>query len=211
MPKTVAKSDLLFTVLGLVGVATIALPFTWGESPLGVVRARYEAWPYLLLAAPFFVSILISLASVRVIIFGRLSGTETVLAWLAAAGGACAPLVFLGLVLSSRPPPAGWHYTAFVTAPPVLAVAAVATLILAARTGVAKLWPLAVTAMQCTYVVNAALCLFLFWPAWQIGAYLTLATALVYVAHVVMIVWRAFGGRAKIATGHAPSTTGGST
>lgn len=44
--------------------------------------------------------------------------------------------------------------------------------------------------MQTAYVANALLCLIGFWPEWQIGAKLTLATVMVYVTQVLFVVLR---------------------
>jgi hypothetical protein len=59
-------AHLLFTLLGMAGIAGLFLPLTWDVSPLEAVPTP-EFWR---LAAPFFLAVLASAASIRWIISG---------------------------------------------------------------------------------------------------------------------------------------------
>ena len=209
-----SKLDLVLIGLWLVGVATIVLPFTSGYSPLKVVLESFSAsgiWPFLFLGGPFFLAMLVFYVSLRAIVGGRISRAESACAWIAAGGAACGTLFFLVMLLTDRSP-FDWRELATVAATSVVTIVAVGTIVWAARRP-GERSRRAVMAMQWAYVSNATFCLLAFWPAWQAGAYLTLATVLVYLTHIATMLWRAPGRRAMIAPGQGQvsHSTGGTT
>lgn len=235
MPRYASKPDLLFAMFGLVGISTIVLPFYENVSPLIVIGEWYhDLVPgpglfslafYAPVAAPFFLSILISIASLRVGVVGRLSKFEAGCAWVAAPLATAGTLWFAirFLWFAQEAVRRGdlpklvrdWADLVLLTLAPVAIVVGIVMIARAAKRRTIPHPLLAVTAMQWTYIANAAF-LEAVWPGWrgwlggyQIGAYLTLATVLVYGAHIATALWHASGHRAKIAVGEVPSTTGG--
>jgi len=223
MAKPVSKSDLLFAVLGLVGVSTIVLPFF--DSPLGSIsplamllfmisgvvptEALWLAGTVLAL----FLTVLISAISLRLAVFGHLSRTESVCAWLGTAWAACAPTILIAgaafqktsLLATSR------EVTGVSIAQTTIIIGAAAIAWSRSRREVAPA-RLSVMAMQFAYVADALLYLVLIpREEWAVGAYLALTTVFIYLAHIGTALWHASGRRAKITTGEVPSMTGGST
>ena len=83
----------VLTLLGLLGIQAVFLPFTYDASPARGALDR-DVWR---IAAPFFLSLLISSASLRWVLAGRLSPPERLIAYL--LSGATA-LVTLSVVIT---------------------------------------------------------------------------------------------------------------
>lgn len=179
------------TAIGLVGMVTPFLPFTDDTSPLEAVEAVVDPndmffW-FFLLSGPFFLAILVSIASIRLMVFGEPSRSELVIAYCSAIIMACMLLFFTIRTISESPPStlSDWLWVAFPLPPIALGSALI---VRSWRLGVPS-GLIAVTAMQLAYVANALLCLCAFWGDWKIGAILTLVTAAVYVGQALCLVF----------------------
>ena len=187
--------QLLLTVVGLVGIAALFLPFTEGVSPADVVLAYFRGedtatiWK---LAVPFFLSVLVSSASLRWIVSGTLSRPERMIAHFVSVAIAS---MTLSLYWDDVTWPSNIREWLALATP-------VSTLILGVYI-VIRSWRMpslrelsALMSMQVAYLANCLLCLISFVGGWQIGAYFALVTAVVYSAQIaVMFVQRGAGQR----------------
>jgi hypothetical protein len=170
------------TAFALVGIVTPFLPFTYDVSPLAAVAA--VAYPHsddfwlCLLGSPFFLAILVSIASIRLMVFGKSSRSELAVAYCVSIIMACATLFFTIRNISESWPSTLHDW--FSLALPWAAIALGSALIVRSWLLRVPSGLIAVTTMQSAYVANALLCLFGFWPDWQIGAIVTLLTVSVY-------------------------------
>lgn len=178
--------------LGLVGMATPFLPFKYDVSPLGaaaqVVNPHSDFFWLFLVGSPFFLAILVSIASIRLMVLGKSTRSELAIAYCSSIIMACATL-FLMIAQGIS----DWPFTLhdwLSLALPCATIALGCTLVV--RSWRLRVPPglIAVTAMQSAYVANALLCLLSYWPDWQIGAICTLLTVLAYVGQALLLVLR---------------------
>lgn len=168
---------------GLTGIVALFLPFTEGVSPVDAALSYF--WK---IATPFFLSILISGASIRWAVSRSLSRVERWVAYMLSCASAFATLFFVFLSLNWWPSNAqDWVSRALPV--PVLALGAFAV-IRNARFGMLPDLS-AVMAMQVAYLANSLLCLVGFWGdwggGWQIGAYFVLVASVIYLVQIVLI------------------------
>jgi hypothetical protein len=171
-------SLLLLTVSGTAGIAALFLPFTWGVSPASAVFAM----AYWQLAIPFFLSVLVSAASVRWMISGLPSRPERAIAYVASSMMAFSTL---SLYLDIDAWPSGMQEWLSMTIPLLTLLLGVYVVIKNLRNKGPKEVS-AVMAMQIAYLSNALLCLIGFFGEWQIGAYFVLVTSIVYLLQIVL-------------------------
>jgi len=169
---------------GLTGIVALFLPFTWGVSPVDAALSR-GFWK---IATPFFLSILISGASIRWAVSRSLSRVERWVAYMLSCASAFATLFFV--FLPSNPWPSNaQEWGAWGLPVPVLALGAFAV-IRNARFGMLPDLS-AVMAMQAAYLANSLFCLVAFWGdwggGWQIGAYFVLVASVIYLVQIVLI------------------------
>jgi hypothetical protein len=183
-----SRSQVLITALGSAGVLLIFLPFTWSTSPLSaVIRGRSaNIWQ---LGLPFFLAILVTVASIRRLVSGRWSRSETIVDYITALIMMCVTLSLYGRNLGWPIDLANleWPQSTreqFAMSIPLLSVIIGVPLILRnRRRGLPEGWN-AVVSMQIAYFANGLLCLLAFIGDWQIGAYLTLFTIMVYLIQI---------------------------
>jgi hypothetical protein len=163
------------TAFGLIGMVTPFFPFTYDVSPLRAVEAVGNSRDFglFLLGSPFFLAILVSIASIRLMVLGKCSRSELAIAYYSTIIMACATLFFTIGTLSAPPSTLhDWFSVAFPWATIALGSAIVVrSWLMCVSSGL-----IAVIAMQLVYVANALICLVSFWPSWQIGAVVTLVT-----------------------------------
>ena len=183
------------TIAGLSGIASIFLAFTpgflpsstpglfEGVSPLDVVvELRGDLYNiFFLLGAPFFLSVIISAFIIRWSLSGRFSLLEQVIIYLIG-------LLMMAVVISTNfrvSSNSGAMMTVIFSAS--FLIAGIFLVIRNHRLG--KFKNLGSTMlMQTAYLSNGMLCLIGFWKeGWQIGAYFTLVTVIVYAVQMVWI------------------------
>lgn len=200
--------------LSAIGIVSIFLPFTRKVAPFDLIvldAPQILAWRLpnprdiwlILLASPFWLAVPISAASFKRLWTGRLSRV----AWLTSYGlgliMACATLGFVGLALTEKALPTDApleEYLALFSPQEYLAlllplfilVFGAAWVIRNRRRGLLLHALNAVIAMQVAYIANGFLCLTLFQDDWKSGAYITLATVVVYLAHITFVSSRRF-------------------
>lgn len=175
---------MLLTILGLIGIPVLFLPFTFSVSPFKAVSGHGygDLWR---LGLPFFLAILISFGFVRWRFFGKLTQTEGVIGYMAGLGSAC---VTFSLYFDAGGPPwaRSFREAVAVGSPFIVTVLAIWRVWRNRRMGV----PMAVCSLIClqaAYLANSVFCLVGFYGGWQIGAWLTLAVSMVYVVQVFLI------------------------
>ena len=163
-------------VLAIPSIVLLFLPYASGVSPWMTVST--ESWRgFSLLGGPFFLSIPILVAQVRVLLKRHFSKGERVtyrlLACAALAAGS--PLLVGGFSKENILPIASWS---------IPCAAAVGMIILSAR----KLTPEAATtlALRAAWLPNAILCAIGYWDGWQIGAYLAALTIVLYTVEITL-------------------------
>jgi hypothetical protein len=169
-------------ILRIPSIVLLFLPYTSGESPWTTVSGKEWAWPFALLGGPFFLSIPILVAQVRVLLKRPFSKGERATYRLLAGAALAAGLAFLGDGIRTQgfskeniPPIASWS---------IPCAAAVGLMILSAR----KLPPEAATtlALRAAWVPNVILCEFGFLSNWQIGASLAAFTIVLYTVGIAV-------------------------
>ena len=179
-------NHVLLGLLGLMGIATVFLPFRYKVPPV-VGLLMSDVW---LLASPFLLAIVISVMSIHWIISGRLSWTEIVVARFLSS--AMVLVIVFGYFANSFRLPFESHMLPPLIIPFFTLTTGGMLLFRCCHKGT----PPAVSAlvsMHTVYVANALLCLFGFlrtwpWQVWQIGAYCTQATCLIYIVHISILV-----------------------
>jgi uncharacterized membrane protein (DUF2068 family) len=168
-------SLLLLTVGGTAGIAALFLPVLTAAS---LVNSFTELW---FLVIPFFLPVLVSVASARWMISGLLSRPERAFAYVAGSLMAFVTLFFsIDLLwLSSFD---GW----------LMAIIPVLTLLFGVYVVIKNLRNKgpkevsAVMAMQIAYISYALLRLIPIFGYWQIGAYFVVVTSGVYLTQIVL-------------------------
>jgi hypothetical protein len=185
-PVTRSRLQIGIAALGSIGILTPFLPFTSSTSPLRVIvfLPSTTSLDYAPIALPFFLAILILIAHARVIVAGRFSRTEVIIAYGSSIIMAFATLAFTIRALISGPPSASaWPILAL----PWITIAFGIALVRWCRRRSLPSALAALTAMQCAYIANAFFCLAAFWPHWQAGAFVTAVTVAIYAAHVALV------------------------
>jgi len=183
------------TIAGLSGIASIFLSFVWGLSAMDAVgdilkEQRVGNIGFFLFGIPFLSSVVISASIIRWNLSGRLSLLEQVITYL--IGFSMVVVVFIkyfrflyALLFGSRV-----HELSEII-PLVFSVAfLIAGVFLVIRNHrLGKFKNLSsIMLMQIAYLSNGMLHLIGFWKGgWQIGAYFTLVTMIVYAAQMVWI------------------------
>ncbi len=205
--------QLCLVALTTIGIASIFLPFTRSVAPFDVIVLnepgvlagqlpnRHDVL-LILLTSPFWLAIPITLASLKRLLAGRLSRVAWFTSYTLALIMGSATLGFVGLGLSGKTLPKDWSlekYLAVFSPQEHIVLLPVTILILGAgwvirnRRRQLLLHSLnAVIAMQVVYIANGVLCLALFQDDWKSGAYVTLATVVVYLAHIAFVSSRRF-------------------
>lgn len=170
---------LLLTLVGMIGIAGLFLPFTEGVSP---VAAALDG-AFWKLALPFFLAILASAASIRWVISGSFSGLEWAIAYVVSAS-------MVGVTLSVSFPfesrPANIQEWVATLSPYAIVALGLYFLIRNSRIGSSREFN-PVLAIQIAYLANAALCLMGFFGDWQLGAYCALVAVLAFALQIVLV------------------------
>ena len=170
--------QLLLTLVGMIGIAGLFLPFTYRVSPLDAALVG-DFWR---LALPFFLTVLASAASIRWVISGSFSGGERAIAYVISVSVA-------GLTLSMSFPFYGrpgniQEWLTMLCPYPVLALG-LYSLIRNSRMGPSREFN-PVLAIQVAYLSNTVMCLIASFGDWEKGAYCTLVAALAFVLQIVL-------------------------
>ena len=173
-------------ILLIPSIALLFLPYTSGVSPWWTVSAK-DGWlnwdfgPLALLGGPFFLSIPILIAQIRVLLKRPCSKGERVTYRLLAGAALAAGLAILGKGFRTE----GFSKEAllFSSIWSIPCAAAVWTMFLSAR----KLRPEESTTvmLQAAWLPNAIWCAIGFRP-WQIGAYLAAFTIVLYTVEIAL-------------------------
>jgi FtsH-binding integral membrane protein len=173
-------------LVALPALASIALTFTWGESPLSVevdylrqaAAGGYASdWPLGFLAATFFLAIPIFTWRVRTLISPSITKPERALAMSLALVAASLTIVLQILLLSDAPQN-------------IVAALAIATPSLVLVTGAIVIFrrrrrpDIGLMAMIVAYTANAAMALIAFSDDPRVGWYVTLAAVILFALQV---------------------------
>ena len=175
------KIPLILTVAGTAGIPAIFLAFTWNTSPWSAALDK-NLWR---IAWPFFLPILISITSLRWHTSMKLSQPERVIAYLVSTAMVCVTLS--GYVMQYGLPNKFKEWIGFFF--PFIILAIAFFILLRTQQNAAFKPYRAIITMQTAYLANSLLCLSAFWGAWQIGAYCSLVTTIVYLIQIAYV-WR---------------------
>jgi hypothetical protein len=176
------------TIAGLSGIASIFLPFTYGISPFKAFLELFkdsllfqDIW---ILGFPFMLSVVISASVIRWILSGWSSLLEQVITYL--IGISMNVFVIRTIFDSFYGYSSGLGEMMSVI---FLASSLITGIFLVVRNHrIGKLKNLSpIMLMQTAYLGNGMFCLIEYWDDWQIGAYLTLMTVIVYAAQMAWI------------------------
>jgi hypothetical protein len=175
-------------ILAIPSIVLLFLPYTFGVSPWATVSGKQglfgETWVFALLGGPFFLSIPILIAQVRVLLKRPFSKGERTSYRLLAYAALAAGLAYLGLgIRDSGLSKGDIPWVAIYLIP---YAAAVWMMILSAR----KLNPDDATTvtLQAAWLPNAIWCAISFRGDWQIGAYLAAFTIVLYTLEITLSV-----------------------
>jgi hypothetical protein len=171
--------QVLLAILGLAGIILIPLPFTQGETHLSQFESGlFKTWQ---LGLPSFLAVLATHFTIRWIISGRLSGFESAVGYLAGVVSALVTMSWC-LRISSE-----YHMNMWpLFIPPVTLIAGGYAVFGNWRKGLphglnAWVW------LQVAYLANCLFCLVIFGGELQVGGYLALLTAIVYVIQIILL------------------------
>jgi len=180
------KVHLFLAIAGLTGVVSLFIPFTWDVSPMKALLDK-DFWK---LAAPFFLTILISIASFRWLITGSFSrGWQTIGYFISAVSA----IITISFFFTGGASPSEFMEWIALAVAVVVLLAGSWLVIAKSRKQIAEGYcPL--IALQVAYLANCLMCLVLFRPeynslfgySWQIGAWLSLATAMIYMFQIYL-------------------------
>jgi hypothetical protein len=180
------RIQLLLTIAGGIGIFAIILPFTWDVSPFAAATASRgellakDLWRP---AMPFFLPALITIASLRWLISGTLSRSERMIVYVMSAASVCITLSFIVN-------PSGWPTDLIewlIMVIPLVTFGFGIISLLRTRYNVMLKPFRAIMSMQVAYLANCLLCLSAFFGQWQIGAYCSLVTAIVYLIQMILV------------------------
>jgi hypothetical protein len=180
------KVHLWITLAGLTGIVSLFLPFTWSVSPMKALLDK-DIWK---LAAPFFLSIPIIIASLRWFITGSFSRSWQTIGYVTSAGSAIITVSFF--FTGGAFPSEFREWFALAVAVFVLLAGNLLVIMKLRKHAEEGYCPL--IALQVAYLANCLMCLVLFRPeysslfgfSWQIGAWFSLATALIYLLQIYL-------------------------
>jgi uncharacterized membrane protein (DUF373 family) len=180
------KVHLWLTLAGLTGIVSLFLPFTLSVSPMQALQEK-DFWK---LAAPFFLSVLISLAVLRWLITSSFSRSWQAIGYIISAGSAFITISFF--FTGSISPSEFMEWIAFAAA--VVVILASSWLVIAKLRKQLAGGYCPLIALQVAYLANCLMCLVLFRPenssmfgfSWQIGAWFSLATAVIYLLQIYL-------------------------
>lgn len=181
------KIQLLLTAIGVAGIPASVLPFAYNYSPLSVAWSQdmflRDMWR---LSWPFFLPVLITIATVRWIILNKHSKAEIIAGYMLSGAMFC--VTFSGYLSRFNWTDDVQSQIAFISPFVILLVGIFVVLI-----NRKKLVPKptgAIILLHVAYLTNCFLCLIGFIGQWQIAAYLSLATAIAYIADIILICLR---------------------
>jgi hypothetical protein len=171
------------TIAGLSGIASIFLRFAYGVSPFEAVFYE-DLW---VLGAPFLLSVVISASVIRWNLTGRSSLLEQIITYL--IGLSVMAIVIMTNFLMMADVIGTFFNSKAMMAGILSASSLIAGIFLVIRNHrIGKFKNLSpIMLMQTAYLSNGILILIGYWGDWQIGAYFTLATVIVYAAQMVWI------------------------
>ena len=177
---------LLLAVLGTTGIAGLFFSFTMEVSPMNAILEK-DLWR---LAAPFFLAVFVTVASIRRIFSVSFSKVEKVIAYIA---GLLAAGVTVSFIFNSDMWPSGLQEWLTFAIPIVVLISGIFLVLINSRKQVSRETNHLI-AMQVAYIANCLMCLFMFWPnggdffpgGWQVGAYFCLATSIVYLIQITL-------------------------
>jgi hypothetical protein len=172
---------LFLTLVGMIGIAGLFLPFAQGVSPVAAVSDG-ALWR---LAFPFFLAILASAASIRWAISGSFSGLERAVAYIVSAAMVGVTLT-LSMSFSFQSQPEEIHEWVAMLGPYPIVALGLYFLIRNSRIGSSREFN-PVLAIQVAYLANAVFCLMGFLGDWQPGAYCALVAALAFALQIVLV------------------------
>lgn len=179
------KFHLWLTLAGLTGIVSLFMPFTWSVSPMQAILER-DFWK---LASPFFLSVLISIASLRWIISGSFSRTSQIFGYVISSLSAIVTISFF--FTGGASPSEFMEWIALAVAVVVLIAGSWLVISKSRKLTAEGYCPL--IALQVAYLANCLMCLLLFCPlfdilftGWQIGAWFSLATAIIYLFQIYL-------------------------
>jgi hypothetical protein len=180
------KVHLMLTIAGLTGIVSLFLPFTWDVSPMKALLDK-DFWK---LAAPFFLSVLISIASLRWITTGSFGRTLQIIGYGISALSAIVTISFFFTAGAS--PSEFMEWIALSVAVVVLLAGSWLVISKLRKQVAGGYYPL--IALQVAYLANCLMCLVLFRPeysslfgfSWQIGAWFSLITAMIYLVQIYL-------------------------
>lgn len=180
------KAHILLTLSGLTGIVSLFLPFTFDVSPLYALQ-EHSWWK---LAAPFFLSVLVFVAAMRWIISGSFTAIWKAIVYFISVASAMITISFFFAGGASPSEFIEWSGLAV----------AVVVLLSGSWLVISKLikqtsdvyCPL--IALQVAYLANCLMCLVIFFRVgsgglgndWQIGAWLSLITVIVYLLQIFL-------------------------
>ncbi len=192
MKTNLSKSNrwnvhLLLAIVGTTGIAGLFLPFSWYTSPLKAVFYN-DLWQ---LAAPAFLSVLITGAYTRWLISGSFSRAEKSIAYFLSA--AMVGVSFSFYFNKNVWPLEFQGWVALIISIVVLIFGAY-YLFKTFKKRVSNQCSILI-AMQVAYLANCLMCLALFWPpkvdnyglgGWNVGAYFCLMASFVYLIQIAL-------------------------
>ena len=171
----------LLMIAGVIGIPAIFLQFTMDTSPWRAsVDVDYGLWK---IALPTFFPIPVVIGLLRLLITKKLSLPERLVAYFMSM---MSVVVTLTIYTKDNGWPAGTNdWFGFVL--PLITIGLGVFILVSTRRD-AMLQPYrAIMSMQIAYVANALLCLGAFFGQWQIGAYFSLVTVIVYLTQIIMV------------------------
>jgi hypothetical protein len=192
------STDVLLTSMGMTGLVAPFLPFrhstgllfSGDDSPLSVIRDLIPSdpdslWIYGCLAAPFFLSILVTGGALRLLVSGALTRVEQILCYVASTAMACLTVMFMAFVIFAGDQQYVIGHSLMVL-PAAIVLLVGAGLVIRNRKLPARRSTNIMTALQTAYLANLTLCLVLFYSELGIGAYVAMFTAVVYIADIIL-------------------------
>lgn len=170
----------LLMIAGVIGIPAIFLQFTMDTSPWRAsVDVDYGLWK---IALPAFFPIPVVIGLLRLLITKKLSLPERLVAYFMS-------MMSVVVTLTIYAKDNGWpamsnDWFGFVL--PLITIGLGVFILVSTRD--VKLKPYrAIMSMQIAYLANALLCLGAFFGQWQIGAYFSLVTVIIYLAQIIMV------------------------
>lgn len=169
----------VLTVIGVLGVVALFLPFSWSTTPLEALPSG-SLWRF---ALPAFLAPFIFLASIRWLTAGGLSRPERIACDLLAVA-ALAALLLTYLAVRGVPP----RLTEWIGLLGPLLVLGFGAWEYLRNPKVGRGTPFGpILMLQGAYIANAILVLAGFFPDWEIGAYCVLVTTMAYAVQIDLV------------------------